>query len=184
MSGFAWAVTCFLGGLLTIAFGELVSEEVRGWLDLLPRGVLWLAARRLDPHKREVIYEDDWLPELTYALRGDESRPITRVIKGTYFALGLFIATRKVQAIPPTASTAAPVEVLSAGSGKFAPGLGDVRFLTVGEVALIMRISKMTVYRLVHNGELEAVRTGRSFRVPEVAVNQYLRAAFIGAVPT
>ena len=27
-----------------------------------------------------------------------------------------------------------------------------------------MRVSKMTVYRLVHNGELPAVRVGRSFR--------------------
>jgi excisionase family DNA binding protein len=58
--------------------------------------------------------------------------------------------------------------------------LSDVRFLTVAEVALIMRVSKMTVYRLVHSGELEAIRVGRSFRVPEAAVNQYLKAAFVG----
>lgn len=57
--------------------------------------------------------------------------------------------------------------------------LSDVRFLTVPEVARIMRVPKMTVYRLVHTGELEAIRVGRSFRVPEQAVNQYLRAAFI-----
>jgi excisionase family DNA binding protein len=36
----------------------------------------------------------------------------------------------------------------------------------------------MTVYRLVHSGELAAVRVGRSFRVPESAVNQYLKDAF------
>src|ERR1700742_1182729 len=58
--------------------------------------------------------------------------------------------------------------------------LSDVRFLTVSEVATIMRVSKMTVYRLVHSGELEAIRVGRSFRVPEAAVNQYLRDAFVG----
>lgn len=58
--------------------------------------------------------------------------------------------------------------------------LSDVRFLTVAEVALVMRVSKMTVYRLVHSGELETIRVGRSFRVPEAAVNQYLRAAFVG----
>ena len=60
--------------------------------------------------------------------------------------------------------------------------LSDVRFLTVAEVATIMRVSKMTVYRLVHSGELEAIRVGRSFRVPEQAVNQYLRAAYVGTV--
>ncbi|MGH3276814.1 MAG: helix-turn-helix domain-containing protein [Streptosporangiaceae bacterium] len=57
--------------------------------------------------------------------------------------------------------------------------LSDGRFLTVAEVAAIMRVSKMTVYRLVHSGDLEAVRVGRSFRVPEWAVNQYLRDAFV-----
>ncbi|WP_435588421.1 helix-turn-helix domain-containing protein [Micromonospora chalcea] len=56
--------------------------------------------------------------------------------------------------------------------------LSDVRFLTVAEVATVMRVSKMTVYRLVHSGELTAVRVGRSFRVPEHAVHGYLRGAF------
>jgi excisionase family DNA binding protein len=56
--------------------------------------------------------------------------------------------------------------------------LHDVKFLTVAEVAAIMRVSKMTVYRLVHSGELASVRVGRSFRVPERAVDEYLRGAF------
>ncbi len=51
----------------------------------------------------------------------------------------------------------------------------DVRFLTVSEVADVMRVSKMTVYRLVHSGELPAVRFGRSYRVPESAVQQVLK---------
>jgi excisionase family DNA binding protein len=61
------------------------------------------------------------------------------------------------------------------------PALSDVRFLTVAEVAGVMRVSKMTVYRMVHGGELPAVRVGRSFRVPEQAVHDYLRAAYIEA---
>jgi excisionase family DNA binding protein len=59
--------------------------------------------------------------------------------------------------------------------------LSEVRFLTVAEVATIMRVSKMTVYRLVHSGELEAIRVGRSFRVPERAVNAYLKEAFVAS---
>ncbi|MCC3275891.1 MULTISPECIES: helix-turn-helix domain-containing protein [unclassified Arthrobacter] len=55
----------------------------------------------------------------------------------------------------------------------------DVRFLTVSEVADVMRVSKMTVYRLVHSGELPAVRFGRSYRVPESAVQKVLRDAVI-----
>jgi excisionase family DNA binding protein len=57
--------------------------------------------------------------------------------------------------------------------------LAEVRFLTVAEVAEVMRVSKMTVYRLVHSGELPAVRVGRSFRVEERAVHDYLDKAFI-----
>jgi excisionase family DNA binding protein len=57
--------------------------------------------------------------------------------------------------------------------------LSEVRFLTVAEVASVMRVSKMTVYRLVHNGDLPAVRVGRSFRVPEQAVHDYLRDSFV-----
>jgi len=59
--------------------------------------------------------------------------------------------------------------------------LPEVRFLTVAEVAAVMRVSKMTVYRLVHSGELPAVRVGRSFRVPEQAVHNYLRDAYVEA---
>ncbi len=56
-----------------------------------------------------------------------------------------------------------------------------VRFLTVAEVAATMRVSKMTVYRLVHSGELPAVRVGRSFRVHERAVHEYLDNSYIEA---
>ncbi|CAM2879886.1 helix-turn-helix domain-containing protein [Saccharomonospora xinjiangensis] len=54
----------------------------------------------------------------------------------------------------------------------------QVQFLTVAEVAALMRVSKMTVYRLVHSGELPAVRVGKSFRVPEQAVHSYLDNAY------
>jgi len=63
-----------------------------------------------------------------------------------------------------------------------APGdISDVKFLTVAEVAAMMRVSKMTVYRLLHNGDLPAVRVGRSFRVVEGDVNDYLRNSFFNA---
>ncbi|GAA1922549.1 helix-turn-helix domain-containing protein [Nocardioides lentus] len=59
--------------------------------------------------------------------------------------------------------------------------MSEAKFLTVAEVATVMRVSKMTVYRLVHNGELPAVRVGRSFRVLEEDVNEYLRKSFFDA---
>jgi excisionase family DNA binding protein len=82
------------------------------------------------------------------------------------------VATRPVAAHPATGH---PVAV-----GMAAPQptrRAAVAFLTVTEVAAIMRVSKMTVYRLVHSGDLVAVRVGRSFRVPEPAVRDYLAGA-------
>jgi excisionase family DNA binding protein len=69
---------------------------------------------------------------------------------------------------------------MSSGQSSDAP-LSQVKFLTVAEVAALMRVSKMTVYRLVHSGEMTAVRVGRSYRVPEKAVHDYLRDAYIEA---
>ena len=56
--------------------------------------------------------------------------------------------------------------------------LSEIKFLTVAEVAKVMRVSKMTVYRLVHSGELASVQVGRSFRIPERAVHDYLQMGF------
>jgi excisionase family DNA binding protein len=61
------------------------------------------------------------------------------------------------------------------------PLANDPKFLTVAEVAAVMRVSKMTVYRLVHAGELQAVQVGRSYRVPESAVTDYLRDSFVAS---
>ncbi len=59
--------------------------------------------------------------------------------------------------------------------------ISEAKFLTVAEVAAMMRVSKMTVYRLVHNGDLPAVRVGRSFRVREEDANEYLRNSYFNA---
>lgn len=46
--------------------------------------------------------------------------------------------------------------------------------MTVAEVALITRLSKATVYRLMQAGDIPAVRFGRSYRVAEAAVSDYI----------
>ena len=50
----------------------------------------------------------------------------------------------------------------------------QARFMTVGEVAAVLRVSTMTVYRLINAGQLPAVRIGRSFRVREEELDHYL----------
>lgn len=62
------------------------------------------------------------------------------------------------------------------------PGLtrsDAANLLTVAEVAARMRVSKMTVYRLIHSGDLPALRVGRSFRVPAKAASDYLASAYV-----
>jgi excisionase family DNA binding protein len=59
--------------------------------------------------------------------------------------------------------------------------LPQVQFLTVAEVAARMRVSTMTVYRLVHRGALPAAREGRSFRVPRRALESHLLDAWSDA---
>jgi excisionase family DNA binding protein len=51
--------------------------------------------------------------------------------------------------------------------------VGD-RLLTVVEVAALMRVSNMTVYRLIKGGNLAAIRVGKNYRIRESDVNRYL----------
>jgi excisionase family DNA binding protein len=50
----------------------------------------------------------------------------------------------------------------------------DDRLLTVGEVAATMRVSNMTVYRLIRSGQLPAIRVGKNYRIFESHVAAYL----------
>ena len=59
--------------------------------------------------------------------------------------------------------------------------LSDVRFLTVAEVAELMRVSNMTVYRLVKSGELRALQIGKSYRLREEDVDAFLASRFTEA---
>ena len=50
------------------------------------------------------------------------------------------------------------------------------RLLTVAEVAAVIRVSRMTVYRLIRRGQLNAIRVGRNYRVKEDDLQRYLKA--------
>lgn len=47
-------------------------------------------------------------------------------------------------------------------------------FMTVPEVAEILRVSKMTVYRMVHREDIAAIRVGRGFRISAQEVRRVL----------
>ena len=52
-------------------------------------------------------------------------------------------------------------------------GFGEP-LLTVGEVAGLMRVSNMTVYRLIKAGQLSAIRVGKNYRIRRSDVDRYL----------
>ena len=54
--------------------------------------------------------------------------------------------------------------------------------LTVGEVAQLMRVSNMTVYRLIKAGQLSAIRVGKNYRIRGADIDRYLteRAVRVG----
>jgi excisionase family DNA binding protein len=55
--------------------------------------------------------------------------------------------------------------------------LGDDRLVTVAEVAAHMRVSNMTVYRLIKSGQLPALRVGKNFRIRGRDLAEYLEAS-------
>jgi excisionase family DNA binding protein len=59
------------------------------------------------------------------------------------------------------------------------PMLG--KFFTVAEVARQLRVSNMTVYRLIKSGQLPAVRVGRGYRIRDDDVRRYLNERYMDA---
>jgi excisionase family DNA binding protein len=55
------------------------------------------------------------------------------------------------------------------------------KLLTPAEVANIMRVSTMTVYRLVKSNDLPAVRVGKAYRIHEHDLNAYLEQHYTQA---
>jgi excisionase family DNA binding protein len=54
-------------------------------------------------------------------------------------------------------------------------------FLTVAEVAAQLRVSTMTVYRLIRSGELTAARIGKSYRLRPADLDAFLAERVVEA---
>ena len=52
--------------------------------------------------------------------------------------------------------------------------------LTVSEVARMMRVSNMTVYRLIKSSQLPALRVGKNYRIRASDVEKYLEDREVG----
>jgi excisionase family DNA binding protein len=76
---------------------------------------------------------------------------------------------------PPTAGSDTDEEssVTGARNDEVGQLVGD-RLLTVAEVADAMRVSNMTVYRMIRAAELRALRVGKSYRIRASEFDRYL----------
>lgn len=119
MTAAVWVILTFCGGIGLAVASQLVADEIRGRLDLFPRAILRLAARKLSASRRAAFFEDEWLPELEYILSEAESKPITRLVIGVRYAFGIFVRARQItrtldRSTPadpgPAAQPALPVE--------------------------------------------------------------------------
>jgi excisionase family DNA binding protein len=67
-----------------------------------------------------------------------------------------------------------PTSDRSPREGATGTGATNVALMTVPEVADAMRVSNMTVYRLIKSGDLGAVRVGHHYRIRAGEVERYL----------
>lgn len=89
MSGWTGALVAVLGVMAAGIVTNLLSEEVRARLDLLPRGIIWLAGRFLPQAVRDDQC-DEWVAELYAMLKdADDGLPITRLLTGLRYACSL-----------------------------------------------------------------------------------------------
>ena len=68
-----------------------------------------------------------------------------------------------------------------AGLAEAQVSFAEGSLLTVAEVAAIMRVSNMTVYRLIKSGQLAALRVGKNYRIRESDMNAYLNEGSVTA---
>ena len=153
-------------GVPTIAFADLdppapASAAARG----RPVVVIAVALVRRPPPRRSRGVSS-----------APSSSPAPRPTTATARATGLSCQQRpRGPTLPPRAGERG--ELVAEAGDSFA----KARFLTVQEVADLMRVSSMTVYRLIKAGDLPAVRVGRSFRVRDVDVDTYLSSRYTQA---
>ncbi len=96
------AITVFAA---VVAFGDLVSEELRARLDRLPEYLIRFAVLRLPPEFRQGR-RDEWLLELWGVLqeRKIAAFPLTRLFHGICYATSLLLGARQVgKDLSPTA---------------------------------------------------------------------------------
>lgn len=129
MNGWWGGAAAAAGALGLAVVANVASEEIIGQLGRVPRAVIWLAIRRVASSCRADL-EDEWLAELAAISRPSEGLPITRLLVGLRYALGLLRAAKVIEAELSGDTPRSPgkgrwaAAVLAVVSAALAAGLG------------------------------------------------------------
>jgi hypothetical protein len=81
--------------LVRAAVVDMFSQEARTRLARIPFAVIRLARARL-PRELRNNFTGEWNAELEFVLSGTDGMPITRLIRGIRYAVGLLLAARAI----------------------------------------------------------------------------------------
>lgn len=57
------------------------------------------------------------------------------------------------------------------------------RYLTPSEAAELLRVSKMTIYRLIHGGHLAAIQVGKAYRIQSRDLEAFVESCTVRIDP-
>lgn len=90
------ALVLLVAGLVTEVLKTMFMREVETRLHRLPYRILRIARRRLPAWHREQVHDHEWLPELDHIVRETEGLPLTRIVRGVRYAVGLLASARSI----------------------------------------------------------------------------------------
>lgn len=51
-----------------------------------------------------------------------------------------------------------------------------LKLFYITEVAAMLRVGTPTIYKLIREGKLDAIKIGRAWKIPEDAINHYIQS--------
>jgi transcriptional regulator with XRE-family HTH domain len=167
------AVSLLAGSIGALAAGllmNLATKEAEGWLFRVPPWLLRLASHRVPAAVRDDLYEE-WTAELQIILRDTADRPLTRLVRGTQYALGFLLTSRQIARALGPARSAGPAD-------NVATTVIDIAPLTVRPKP------GPTVRRRRLGSELRRLREAHSFKLEDAADRLGLAPSTLSRIET
>lgn len=96
MSLVVTAVLGIIGMIAVLALQRMAVDELRGRLDRVPWVLLKLARLRVPRELRSKLYDGEWMPELFHIMSLAETLPLTRLVKGIRYSVGILFVARRL----------------------------------------------------------------------------------------